>query len=106
MKNIDQLLIKIPGKAYIGQKLTLGQDVTVLVKGAVVKEETADNQDGSVNITYVVKATLVELLSKTQQDSKSKTDSSSPVEDNFLQDIEEIELPEEQEDIDPKDIPF
>jgi len=31
------------------------------VHGAVVKEETCDNQDGSVNIVYVVKPMTVEI---------------------------------------------
>ena len=60
-KNIDQLCIKISGKAYLGQKLALGQDVTELVHGAVVQEETFDNQDGSVNIVYGVKPVTVEI---------------------------------------------
>ena len=44
-----------------GQKLELGQAVRVVVHGAVVKEETCDNQDGSVNIVYVVKPMTVEI---------------------------------------------
>lgn len=54
-KNIDQLLTKISGKAYIEQKLELEQDVQIVVYGAVVKEETLDNQDESVNIIYAAK---------------------------------------------------
>ena len=82
MKNIDQLLIKISGKSYIGKKLTLGQDVEVLIHGAVVKEETSDNQDGSVNIVYVVKPMTVELPEKATADPSPKFDS--------------IEIPDEQ----------
>lgn len=61
MKNIDQLNIRISGRAYIEKKLTLGQDIRIEVAGTVVKEETNDNQDGSVNICYVVKPILVKI---------------------------------------------
>ena len=59
MKNIDELQIKISGRACIDEKLELGQDVKLEIQGSVVKEETYDNQDGSVSICYVVKPVLV-----------------------------------------------
>ena len=59
MKNIDQLQIKISGRTCIDEKLELGQDIKLEVQGSVVKEETYDNQDGSVSICYVVKPVLV-----------------------------------------------
>jgi len=69
--------------------LSAGQDVAVLIKGAVLKEETEDHQDGSVNITYVVKPTMVEF----------------PKHSESVPEIEPIELPEERE-IDIASIPF
>jgi hypothetical protein len=84
------LLIRIPGKAYIQRKLALGQDIEVLIKGAVVKEETEDNQDGSVNITYVVKPMTVELPGQSPSVSK----------------IDPIELPEDKEETPLDQIPF
>jgi hypothetical protein len=50
MKNIDQLNIRIRGKAYIEKKLTLGQRVKFLIERDIIREEAEDNQDGSVNI--------------------------------------------------------
>jgi len=49
------------GLVALRELLELGQDVDVVVHGAVVKEETLDNQDGSVNIVYVVKPMTVEI---------------------------------------------
>jgi hypothetical protein len=60
-KNIDQLLIKVSGKMFLGKKLELGQDVTLALTGSIVREEVNDNQDGSVNVCYVFKATQAEL---------------------------------------------
>ena len=55
-KRIDQLLIKVSGKMFLGKKLAIDDEVTLVLKGAVVKEEVGSNQDGSVNICYVFKA--------------------------------------------------
>ena len=60
-KNIDQLLIKVSGKMFLGRKLELGQDVTLALTGSIVREEVNDNQDGSVNICYVFKALEVHV---------------------------------------------
>ena len=60
-KRIDQLLIKVSGKMFLGKKLAIDEDVTLLLKGSIVKEEVGSNQDGSVNICYVFKATEVEV---------------------------------------------
>ena len=47
---------------FLGQKLELGQEIGLRLKGAI-KEEVLDNQDGSVNICYVFKAMAVEVQS-------------------------------------------
>lgn len=60
-RNIDQLLLKISGKSYIETKRSVDQDVRVVIEGAVVKEEVGSNQDGGVNVTYVVKATTAKV---------------------------------------------
>ena len=54
-KDINQLFIKISSKIEVQDQLELGDDVVVALKGSVVKTETRDNQDGSVDITYIVK---------------------------------------------------
>lgn len=48
-----------PGE--LGKKLRLGQDVDITIRGSVVQEIVGDNQDGSVNICYVVKPITIEL---------------------------------------------
>ena len=60
-KNIDQLKIKIATTNEIDKQLELGQNVEVLIKGSVVQQVVGDNQDGSVNITYVVKPLTLEI---------------------------------------------
>jgi hypothetical protein len=54
------LNIRIRGKACIEKKLTLGQRVKFLIEGDMVREETEDNQDGSVNICYIIHPMSVE----------------------------------------------
>jgi hypothetical protein len=60
-KRIDQLSIKVSGKMYLVEKLELGEDVALTLKGSIVREEVNDKQDGSVNICYVFKATEVQV---------------------------------------------
>jgi hypothetical protein len=66
-KRIDQLLIKVSGKMFLGRKLAIDDEVKLMLKGSVVKEEVGSNQDGSVNICYVFKATEVEVISDPNQ---------------------------------------
>lgn len=60
-KNIDIILIKISGKFPIDRELELGQELEMRLKGGICKKEILDNQDGSVNIVYVVKPLEIEL---------------------------------------------
>jgi hypothetical protein len=60
-KNIDQLLVKVSGRMFLGQRLEIDQDVTLVLKGSITKEEILSNQDGSVNICAVFKATEAEV---------------------------------------------
>ena len=60
MKNIDELQVKISGRSSFAKKLELGQSVELIVSGGVVKEETCDNQDGSVSICYIIKPITIE----------------------------------------------
>ena len=46
--------MRIRGKAYIKKKLTLGQCVKFLIEGDVMREEAEVNQDGLVNICYII----------------------------------------------------
>jgi hypothetical protein len=60
-KRIDQLLVKVSGRMYLGKRLEIDEDVTLVLKGSITKEEVLSNQDGSVNICAVFKATEVEV---------------------------------------------
>jgi len=60
-RRIDQLLVKVSGRAYLGQKLAIDEDVRLVIEGQVVKVETMSNQDGSVNVCYVVKAITLKV---------------------------------------------
>jgi hypothetical protein len=60
-KRIDQLLIRVQGKMYLGQKLEIDQDVTLILKGSITDENVSSNQDGSVNICAVFRAISVEI---------------------------------------------
>jgi hypothetical protein len=52
---VSQGLVNIP--QFID--LDLGDEVMILLDGEVVKIEETDNQDGSKNVTYVVKCTEI-----------------------------------------------
>ena len=45
-KRVDQLLVKISGRAYLDHQLEIDEDVRLVVEGQVVKVETLSNQDG------------------------------------------------------------
>ena len=49
----------------IGKKLTIGNyDLQLLVTGDIVKVESKDNQDGTIDIVYVLKASDGEFVNK------------------------------------------
>ena len=56
--------IKISGaKIEVPNGLPVGTyDVKMEIVGDIIKEELTDNQDGTVNKTYILRATMVELL--------------------------------------------
>ena len=59
---INSKSIKISrGKAEIEKELQMGQDVEIAVIGNVVKSEDTDNQDGTVDRCYIVKAISVKI---------------------------------------------
>ena len=60
-KRIDQLLVKVSGRMYLGKRLEIDQEVTLVLTGAMTKEEMLSNQDGSVNICAVFKATEAKI---------------------------------------------
>jgi hypothetical protein len=99
MKNIDQLNSRIRGNAYIEKKLTLGQRVKFLIEGDVIREETEDNQDGSVNICYIIHPMSVEDLG-----DKEHPPSIEPLPVFSQEELDDILG--NKEPVDTKDIPF
>lgn len=55
-KTIDQISLRICDKYPIEKKFDFEEEITVVLKGEVVKKEIKDNQDGSVNLVYSFKA--------------------------------------------------
>jgi len=60
-RRIDSLLVKVSGRPYLGTKLEIDKEVRLVIEGQVVKVETMSNQDGSVNICYVIKAVTASI---------------------------------------------
>jgi len=60
-KIINENLLKVSGKFPIDRQLELGEDLEIRLKGGIVKKEILDNQDGSVNVVYIIKPTEIEL---------------------------------------------
>jgi hypothetical protein len=51
------------GKVEIDKELSIGTyGVKVLVMGDIVKEERHDNEDGTIDVVYVLKASAIELV--------------------------------------------
>lgn len=60
-KTINEVFIKLSSKVPYSNPIQLGDDLTVTVQDKTyifnaVKEEINDLQDGSVNITYILKS--------------------------------------------------
>jgi hypothetical protein len=64
-KTISEHIIRLSGKINIEKGLELGEDVSLGVKGSVVRITDEDNHDGTLTRTYVVKpeSVLVRLSS-------------------------------------------
>ena len=63
MKTIDKLSWKFSRIAPIelSDKLELGQDVEIKITAGVVQELTSDNQDGTVNVCYMIKPITTDI---------------------------------------------
>lgn len=58
---VNEHLIRISGSMPIDKPLELGKDVEIAVKGAIVQKRINDNQDGSVDIYWVLKPLELEI---------------------------------------------
>ncbi|NCN86941.1 hypothetical protein GW932_03830 [archaeon] len=61
-KTINERILYCIGSAAVEKDLDLGQDVTITVKGNVLKIEQRDNQDGTRDLLFKVKLITVEKL--------------------------------------------
>lgn len=63
MQTVDKLTWKLSRVSPIetNQKLALGQDVEIKMTASVIQEIVGDNNDGTVNICYVIKPLIIEL---------------------------------------------
>lgn len=53
---INERLVKISrGKIPIDKELEMGDDLELNLRGTVVKVEDTDNNDGTINRTYIVR---------------------------------------------------
>lgn len=56
---INEKLIKISaGVVPVEQELELGQDVQLTISGNITKVEHLDQQDGTINVVYIVKGII------------------------------------------------
>lgn len=62
-KPINERYIRVSGRTPVKPKkdLQLCDDVVFAVKGEVIKEERLNNQDGTIDIVWVVKPLDVQL---------------------------------------------
>jgi len=54
-KTINENYLKIKGRFPIERKIELGEDIVLVIKAGCVKKEIFDNNDGTVDIVYLVK---------------------------------------------------
>ena len=63
MKPIDKLSWKLTRMMplELANKLELGSEVEITIKGEAIQEIVSDNQEGTVNVCYVIKPIITEL---------------------------------------------
>lgn len=49
--------LKISGRIESEKKIEIGDDVWCVIAGSCIKKEIMDNQDGSVDMVFVIKPT-------------------------------------------------
>lgn len=60
---IDEELVKVSaGYITIEDHLEVGEDVAIMVKGTISKDEHKDNQDGTVNRIVTVKGRIASSI--------------------------------------------
>lgn len=59
MKIINEHILRISGKVSSENPYLIGEDYTIQITGNIVKIEEHDNQDGTVDIVYVMKPEII-----------------------------------------------
>lgn len=70
--SIDDYVLKISGKAHIGEPVAIGHNYEVLLKGSVVSITESDNDDGSRTYTYKFMPVVAEIKTGLGKTIKSK----------------------------------
>ena len=60
-KTINLNQIRISGKFPVEKTINLGEDVIVQMRAGCVKKEIGDNQEGTVDVTYILKPIEVDI---------------------------------------------
>jgi hypothetical protein len=60
-RDCGKIVFEIPIRMFLGKKLGIDQEVTLVLKDSVLKEEVGSKQDGSVHVCYEFKATEVQV---------------------------------------------
>lgn len=62
-QTINENLIRISGKFPIDRTIELGEDLVLALKAGCCKKEIFDNNDGTVDVVYILKPIEVEFES-------------------------------------------
>jgi len=60
-RETNEIFVKISGRIPIPTDLDLGLAAEIKVKGEIVKKEILDNQDGTIDIVYILKPVEAEI---------------------------------------------
>jgi len=60
-EKINEIFVKISGRIPVADKLNLGEEAEIKIKGEIVKEERLNNQDGTIDIVCVLKPIEAEI---------------------------------------------
>lgn len=74
MKINDHLIQVSAGYISVGEPLSMGDTVTVIVEGDVVQVKQDDNQDGTYDFIYKVKGSIAEVRKHNKVISEDKDD--------------------------------
>ena len=68
----DSFVIKLSGKAELGEPLKIGHNFRVLLEGSIVEETIADNEDGSRTHYFKFRPVIVETIDEKGERLRAK----------------------------------